>query len=847
MPQTPLDDDTVMALVERALASRPEERESLVRESCGGDARLFDEVWACVREEERMAGFLAEPMVPRPESGAPLKPGDLLEGRFRVLREVAAGGMGVVYEAQDEKLDRRIAIKCALPGFGNRLPPEVRHASEISHPNVCKIHEIHTGQGPQGPFDFLTMEYLEGETLAALLGRGPLEPAQATSIARQICAGLAEAHHRHVVHGDLKSSNIIVTRDEDGALRSVITDFGLARRPGSTQRAGMSGVAGGTPDYMAPELWRGEKASTATDIYALGVILREIAAGQPALGAKWEPIFRRCAAREPTDRFGSAADVERALAPRSRRWMLAVVAAGVLTVATGVVAYRTASAPKEVVRLAWQPVSAPAVMAARGEAITRATAAELAQLRGTARTRFSLSRNGSGATHTLSASLAPKDGTVEVRAAVSDRKAGTQLREWKVVYPSDELRFLPAALAGVVSGAFHLPPVASGATVQVQARSDYEAGMEKLHRNVDAGPALVLLERAARADADSALTQAGRAEAEWLNYQATRLPVWVERARESLLRAQRRNPDLAPVHSVQGLLYAHDGRYEQATDEYRRAIELDPRNADAYRRLGTVYNRNGRKEAALAAFLRAVELAPQRYRNHQALGDYYQQGADYETAARHFRNAVARAPDEPAARYALSAALVNAGHFREAEKELRETLGLRGTPEVLNALAMVLSYQQRDAEAVVVLQQAIKANPGRYLLWMNLGSAYRRLHRKADAQKSWRQALALTDAELRKDARLGYPRACAAYICAVLGDKARAESEIAQARQISPNSSDVAFMAVKTYEESQMRESTLAVLAASPRGVSEDANRHPDLGGLRRDARFRQLLADKQK
>src|SRR5262249_52895334 len=159
-----------------------------------------------------------------------------------------------------------IAIKCAKTGFQKRLPPEVRHAREIAHPNVCKIFEIHTASTPDGEIDFLAMEFLDGETLTERLRRGRLAENAARTMGRQLCAGLAEAHRNQVIHGDLKSNNVILTAGADGGIRAVITDFGLARRPESSQRTSQSGEPGGTPDYMAPELWNGEKASVESDI-----------------------------------------------------------------------------------------------------------------------------------------------------------------------------------------------------------------------------------------------------------------------------------------------------------------------------------------------------------------------------------------------------------------------------------------------------------------------------------------------------------------------------------------------------------------------------------------------------
>jgi len=251
-----------------------------------------------------MEGFLLDPLCRPLAIQHRLETGDLLDGRFRIVRELAQGGMGIVYEAVDERLGKRIALKCAKAGFHNRLSPEVRHASEISHPNVCRIFEIHTASTSHGEIDFFTMEFLDGETLTARLRRGRLPEAEADAIAMQLCQGLAEAHRHRVVHGDLKSNNVILTRGADGGVRAVITDFGLARGSlpqvdASDAPTAGSSEAGGTPGYMAPELSKGGKPTAASDVYALGVILCELSTGsvlsmnQPGAGkARLSPLAR---------------------------------------------------------------------------------------------------------------------------------------------------------------------------------------------------------------------------------------------------------------------------------------------------------------------------------------------------------------------------------------------------------------------------------------------------------------------------------------------------------------------------------------------------------------------------
>jgi len=274
------DDELLMSLVEMALAQPEDEREAYLKSACSQSTELFDQAWNYVRWEERMKGFLLEPICPASEVENPFEAGQLLDGRFRIVKELARGGMGIVYEAMDERLDRRIAIKCAKSKYRKRLPPEVRSAREISHPNVCKIFEIHTASSRDRRTDFITMEFLDGETLTDRLQRGKLPAREAREIALQLCAGLSEAHRNQVVHGDLKSNNVILARSSGRRIRAVITDFGLARGMGSSSTTMQSGVKGGTPEYMAPELWKGEKASLASDIYALGVILYELASGR---------------------------------------------------------------------------------------------------------------------------------------------------------------------------------------------------------------------------------------------------------------------------------------------------------------------------------------------------------------------------------------------------------------------------------------------------------------------------------------------------------------------------------------------------------------------------------------
>jgi serine/threonine-protein kinase len=202
-------------------------------------------------------------------------PGTVLGSRYRIIGRLGRGGMGEVYRADDLKLGQPVALKF-LPADVDRDPArlsqlhaEVRMARQVSHPNVCRVYDIDEEDG----HTFLSMEYVDGEDLASLLRRiGRFPEERGLAIARQVCAGLAAAHERGVVHRDFKPANVMI--DGSGTVR--ITDFGLAGVTGESLRAG-------TPAYMAPEQLAGGEVTARSDIYALGLVLYEIFTGQRAL------------------------------------------------------------------------------------------------------------------------------------------------------------------------------------------------------------------------------------------------------------------------------------------------------------------------------------------------------------------------------------------------------------------------------------------------------------------------------------------------------------------------------------------------------------------------------------
>ena len=288
-------DKLVMSILIRARRQAPEQRENYVRFACGTDTELYREISEALEWDARMGSFIEKPFV----EGAEVRPfqvGDVVLDRFEVVGEVGEGGMSFVYEAIDRRRKQRIAIKAAKKGFQTLLSPELEGALTVRHRNVCLVNEIHTAQTRYGEVDFLTMEFLDGETLSSRLAQqGRLSPDEARDIALQICAGLAEAHRSGVIHRDLKSANIMLCEEPDGSCRTVIMDFGLA-----SGRSFSSPEDGGTPGYLAPEVLRGEKASKESDIYALGVVLYEMIIGHRPLEPLMSEDHESAGAAAPT-------------------------------------------------------------------------------------------------------------------------------------------------------------------------------------------------------------------------------------------------------------------------------------------------------------------------------------------------------------------------------------------------------------------------------------------------------------------------------------------------------------------------------------------------------------------
>ncbi len=702
-------------------------------------------------------------------------------GRFEVLGELGAGGMGRLYRARDPGLGRVIAIKLLAerldqsPEHNLRFAQEARAASALNHPNIVTIHEVGEHEG----FPYIAMELVLGRSLAVRIEERFPSLRGLVSIAAQIAHGLAAAHEKGIVHRDLKPDNVMIT--PEGLVK--ILDFGLAKRTSSTAStlsrsqaaadalpATEEGRLLGTVAYMSPEQARGLPLDFRSDQFAFGVILFEMLAGRrPFAGATTldtlaailhaEPagmadvetqlpapltwIVRRCLAKDPAARYAATRDLAQELdtirdrmtdagslvgsgaipAQGKRRLRRAALIAGIAGI-VGIVGLLVAAGLRQARNLddaaAARSARTPAT-AATAASVRRIAVLPFRDLSGTA----TGARIGEGFAETVSVRLAAASGLAVLPAAALDTS--------------------PGALGD---------PAGSGSSQEVTRRT----GVEAVLRGTLQFQGPTVRATFSILDADGRQISAGQAEgpaAQLLSLQdeiaALAAAALGATVTNLVASAARPEPRFAEDRYLEALGHLRRYENEASVDAAIRILEVlgdSPQvaaaSARAFLAKFELTQQREWAEKAIAASALATAAGAEETGAHETLGRVELLVGRPLEAARELERAVASQPNSVEARFALAAALDQLGRATEAETAYRRAVELQpGWWGTHSHLGVFLLVQGRVEESLPSLREAIRLSPDNTRAIGNLGIAYQQLGRYEEAIAEYRRSIAI--------------------------------------------------------------------------------------------------------
>ena len=599
---------------------------------------------------------------------------------YRILEQIGAGGMGVVYRAHDERLDRDVALKVLPSGMltdtasRKRFRKEALALSKLNHPNIATVHDFDS----EDDVDFLVEEFIEGLSLDAMLSAGALSEKEMFNLGAQLADGIAAAHEHGVIHRDLKPANVRVTPEA----RLKILDFGLAiflhgdmSPTAVTESVTETRGITGTLPYMAPEQLLNGRVDVRTDIWATGCVLYEMATGRPPfLGSgpalidailhsappevnKLNPkigrlvcgVIEKCLHRDPCHRYDSAAEIAADL--------------------------RRGPASRKLSRLGrhWsRRIAVPAITFAIALAIWG------------------------------SLWLAPG-----FLRTTSDKPA-------------------------------------SQVTLQAPPHESYLAGIEYLDRwdktaNLDAS--IRLFEQAVSADESFALGFSALGQAHWAKYRLDHDSKWMQDAERDCKRAAELNRELPAVYVTLALVHNGKGQFNLALSEVQQALKLEPLNADALLAEAAVLSSLGRIVEAQRLYRKATVLRPDYWGGYYELGAFFFRQRRYADAAAEFSRVLELTPDNALAHATLGGMMQLLGDDGNAERHLKTSIELQPSYAAYTNLGTLFYGQRRWEESVAMTQKALAINDNDWRAWSNLGLAYEWLNNEIAAEDAFGKEL----------------------------------------------------------------------------------------------------------
>ena len=764
----------VEAVFGNAVDLPPGGRTTSLDETCSTDPELRAEVERLLRANDSAGDFLASLDGVRAASLLEdFADGEKLIGRYKVVRQLGKGGMGVVYLAEDPSLRRLVAVKLLPPYLhadsvaNKRFLEEARAASALDHPNIATIHEI--GETEQGQL-FITMTYYDGETLRSRIERGNIEIDEAIGLASQIAAGLSAAHRKGIVHRDIKPENVVLTTD--GVAK--IVDFGIAKVAGGTQT--QTGVTVGTPAYMSPEQTFGLGVDNRTDLWSLGVVLYEMLSGSRPVagGAKQAVLFailtdsleldqklaalppgvaaivQRCLQKNPELRYESADALLEDLARARRDNATADSTAATQNRLISLARFRRLSTGRQMLLAAsFILVAATGILGGiklRRSAISSAASSALAK-DGAARPVSNPVEEGSIAVLPFASLGASADQTY-IGDALADEliHALSQVQHLRVVSRVSSFQFKGKTsdvrdvgerlgVASVLDGTVRSHGDSLLVTVSlVDARTGYQLWSRAFDRSMKELPevqeevsraiveklripAPARSQRIAKRSTDDSDAYALYLKGRQLLNERRELPQSVTHFEQAL--AKDSGFALAHLGLAQALIvlpfysnYPLELAHERARASILKSLSIDSTLAEAYGSLGSMEADSWRWKESQQYFQRAIAKSGGDATMHLWYGEMLLKTGHLDEAVREMRVAQRLNPLSAVVVTNLGWALYSAGRYDEAISVLTSEPLSSGIPHAINGVGSVYLAMQRPQDAIAQFQRALDVRKG---------------------------------------------------------------------------------------------------------------------------------------
>ncbi len=855
-----------------------------------------------------------------------------IEGRFVIRNLLGAGGMGEVYRAEDTRLKRLVALKRIAPAMRKndsdrrRLLQEAECASRLNDPHIAAIFDIFES----GDDIFLVMEYVEGQTLRRRLEQ-PLSVPEFLEIAEQCASALAAAHKGGVQHRDIKPENLML--NGEGELK--VLDFGLARtllrEDGTTLETAESANFAGTFAYMAPEALQEKATDERADIFSLGVVFYEalgkrhpfkvqnagfletyerilhhepapLRQSNPEVPAELERIVAKMLAKNPADRYASAADLvtdlralrlpssAAAVSQASTRSKQFIRAAAGVTLTVIIIAAIVALIPsarqqvktwlgidaipkqKQLAVLEFQAVDGSPEETSFTAGLTDTVTTKLTQMTGDhslqvvpARdlrerhiTTAEQARRDFGVNLVLEGSLHKSGDQVRVNYALVDARTRRQLRAQSVTLAAadpfavqDEIVNGAVDMLGVRVPTAEREALRPHGTKVPGAYTLYLQGKGYLDNydnpdNIDT--AVNLFQQALQLDPTYALAYASLGDAYWKKYLHTRDARLIESTRAPCEQALHLDETLSSAHECLGTIAAGTGHYEEAVKEYERALDAEPANDDAYTGLAHAYELLGKPAEAERTFRRVIELRPQYWAGYNWLGAFYFNRMEYPKAAEMFSKVVALVPDSFHGYDNVGAAYLGEGQYSQAIETFKRSISIRPTAYAYSNIGTAYFYMHRFDDAAINYEQSLKLDDGNFDVWWNLAEAYYwSPAKRPQAEHAYRQCISLGSPRLDVDPRDVDAMGVLAVCHAMVNDRKGALDLLQKADALDPRDAELSFKAAIVYtqlhdEDRAVQRLGEAIAAGYSAKLASDT---PIFDQLRSNPRFQEMFRPK--